>query len=250
MKQIVSYSNTKLYIDLYDYTLRSIDFDHEPIDTRNLTQLSREINELAGCYFLILTESKISDVSTQLLVDLRKKRSDVVGQTIVELIPQQLSGIVEDSFSSLFESETNRCEMIVPFLGITGYLLPFRVRLDIRYHVFSGLQRIVHFMNSDDLTCRPTFFYCANTDRILHGCPLFFSFLQFYQRRADREAFGHDLFGVYLSNHVGEEAKSTTVNCFLLKQRMKQENVPVTMVVRQVYRSEHSTFALISIESS
>jgi hypothetical protein len=65
---------------LYSYALKLFNFDYEAQELHPLKYFHKEMSSLAGCYYLILQENKIADISSEMLVVLRKKKSEVVGE--------------------------------------------------------------------------------------------------------------------------------------------------------------------------
>jgi hypothetical protein len=87
-------------------------------------------------------------------------------------------------------------------LDLDGKIIAFRVQLEVKYHIQSGLQYVIHFFKSEDIKDSPTFFYCADTDKIVHTCPLFRNFLDFYKRKMDSQMLACDLFNGDLSHEI------------------------------------------------
>ena len=105
------YPNTKMQIKLYNYALKLCDFSYES----EITASARMINsKLASTYFVILTQNKVTNISSQILLELHRKIGDIIGYSLECLIPKEIIECINKKFSEAFLS--NKAEKIVlPF---------------------------------------------------------------------------------------------------------------------------------------
>ena len=193
----------------------------------------------------------VAEVSSQLLLELRKKKQEVEGERLEAVVPRELVPFVEQSFSSVFDH--SRAEQVVlPFLDLGQRLVPFRVQFEVRFHLDAGVQNVLHFFRSEDLRKQPVFLYCADSDRVLHLCPLFEAFLRAHDRRLDGKLLGIDLFGVEFSHIIssGERRAGDTVTSALVRQKGRQVSLPLTLRVKELFRSGEARLALLAVESA
>ena len=120
-------------------------------------------------------EGLVAEVSSQLLLELRKKKQEVEGERLEAVVPRELVPFVEQSFSSVFDH--SRAEQVMlPFLDLGQRLVPFRVQFEVRFHLDAGVQNVLHFFRSEDLRKQPVFLYCTasrNSTAFLSSAPSF-----------------------------------------------------------------------------
>lgn len=143
--QIRGHASTSAQARLYCYGLRLLNFDYEAGQAAPQGEI-----KLASTYFLVAREGRVSEVSSQLLLELRRKKQEVEGERLEALVPRELVPFVEQSFSSVFDH--SRAEKVVlPFLDLAQQLVPFRVQFEVRFHPQAGVQNVLHFFRSEDL---------------------------------------------------------------------------------------------------
>ena len=117
-----------------------------------------------------------------MLLELRRKKAEVLEEKLDMILPKELIPFVEENFRTAFESEVSE-KRILPFLDIEESIVPFRVQLEVRFHHESGVQNIIHFFKNEDLKSNPIFLYCADTDRIISSSDQFDYLIKSYDRK-------------------------------------------------------------------
>ena len=132
MLQIRDHASTQTQARLYYYGLKLLNFDYE-VGQPTPSGQQGEAGKQSSTYFLVAREGVVTDVSSQLLLELRKKKQEVKGERLEAVIPKELVPFIEQSFSSVFDH--SRAEQVVlPFLDLGQQLVPFRVQFEVRFH--------------------------------------------------------------------------------------------------------------------
>jgi hypothetical protein len=243
---LAPFPNARLQVQFYNYALRLFDFDYQSRDFAE--PVAVDPSQLVGTCYVIVTDDKISDISNQLLIELRRRKSEVLGEGLEAILPRELVDWAQEGFRTFFEAGKGE-RHVLPFLELRQVLVLFRVQLEVRFSLAHGLQSVVHFFRSEDLREAPSFFYCADTDRVLLTCPRFQEFLAGHGRQSEDSALAFDLFGVELAHLLtaGERKAGDTIACSLVKQKNSQTSVPVILRVRELYHNRQSCLALFSV---
>ena len=132
MLQIRDHASTQTQARLYYYGLKLLNFDYE-VGQPTPSGQQGEAGKQSSTYFLVAREGVVTDVSSQLLLELRKKKQEVKGERLEAVIPKELVPFIEQSFSSVFDH--SRAEQVVlPFLDLGQQLVPFRVQFEVRFY--------------------------------------------------------------------------------------------------------------------
>lgn len=148
INELKVYHQAKTQILVYNYALKLFNFDYESQDLKPSEYIHQSLGEVAGCYFIIIQENKIVDISSEMLIELRKKKEEVIGESLEQLLPSQLIDFIEKSYKSIFDSENEPHKLVLPFLDVCHKMTPYRVQLEVKYHIEKGLQYVIHFFKS------------------------------------------------------------------------------------------------------
>lgn len=75
-----------------------------------------------------MRQYKVIDVSNQMMMELHKKKSEVLEKSLSTLIPQETVSSIEEDFIKAFKSNEPE-KKIIPLLNIKNRLTSFRVDL-------------------------------------------------------------------------------------------------------------------------
>lgn len=75
-----------------------------------------------------MRQYKVIDVSNQMMMELHKKKSEVLEKSLSTLIPQEIVSSIEEDFIKAFKSNEPE-KKIIPLLNIKNRLTSFRVDL-------------------------------------------------------------------------------------------------------------------------
>lgn len=75
-----------------------------------------------------MRQYKVIDVSNQMMMELHKKKSEVLEKSLSTLIPQEIVSSIEEDFIKAFKSNEPE-KKTIPLLNIKNRLTSFRVDL-------------------------------------------------------------------------------------------------------------------------
>ena len=91
------YFTTKNQSKLYAYALKLLDFSYEPqIECNDNSSIIKNETYDISPHFLLLSNNVIIDASNHLLLELKKKKKDVIGTTLKSLLPKEIIDYVEE----------------------------------------------------------------------------------------------------------------------------------------------------------
>lgn len=137
----------------------------------------------------------------------------------------------------------------MPFIQMREFLLPYIIKIDLKFNYSSGLTYVIHFLKSLDLQQSPCFLYSLDNDQIVNSCPLFLEYLQLLKRKVNFNLLGNELFGFDLSQEITVNKKTINdkIQCYLKRQKEKQENLALVLIIKNIYESGNHKYVLFQI---
>ena len=64
------------------------------------------------------------------------------------LIPYELKNFLQSRFDSALETVKDPPEFVLPFIQMREFLLPYKIKIDVKFSLSAGMKFIVHFLKS------------------------------------------------------------------------------------------------------
>lgn len=71
--------------------------------------------------------NKVSGISNEMLIELRKKKYEVLGESLEKLVPVELVSFVEEAYGRMFDGLAESEKTVLPFLDVKQQIVPLRV---------------------------------------------------------------------------------------------------------------------------
>ena len=103
-----------------------LNFDYNNIEPPASTDPLR--TSLLSSSFITLVAGKITDISNDVLVELRRKRFEIIQEDMSILLLPAVFEYIEKIFADLIEEKGSNESIVLPFLNVEQQIIPLRVQ--------------------------------------------------------------------------------------------------------------------------